>query len=228
VKYFTLIFGALFSGALVAGECQSGFLVSAEGSHDYRVSFNGISGSGEVALKSQNDGSFLFTQNLSLMLASLQVESHIALVNDLVKPLSYREEQKGIGKKLTTMTFANGHADIQRKGKSYSYEVPNLFQDQLSQTLHLQIVAACSPELTQIDMSVATPKRLKDVSYLRKEDVSLSEKFNRLTAQQWVFEEGETRDTLLILPALNNLLVLLEHQDGGDVTRLELKSLPAH
>jgi hypothetical protein len=75
-------------------------------------------------------------------------------------------------------------------------------------------------------MSVASPKRLKQVTYQRKEDVSLSQRYNGLTAQQWVYEEGETRDTLLLLPALNNLLVLLEHQDEGDVTRLELKELP--
>lgn len=131
-----------------------------------------------------------------------------------------------MGKKLTTMWFADGRADIQRKGKSYSFDVPSQFQDQLSQTLYLQMTTACSPEMSQIKISVASPKRLKQVTYQRKEDVSLSQRYNGLTAQQWVYEEGETRDTLLLLPALNNLLVLLEHQDEGDVTRLELKELP--
>lgn len=226
MKYLTFVFGALLSGTLVAGECQNDFLTSSEVSNDYKVSFNGISGSGEVGLKRQSDGSYLFRQELGLLLATLEVESRLELSNDRLTPLSYREEQKGMGKKLTIMTFAEGRADIQRKGKRYSFEVPHQFQDQLSQTLHLQMTTACSPELTQMDMSVASPKRLKQVSYQRKDDVILSQKYNGLTAQQWVYEEGETRDTLLILPALNNLLVLLEHQDEGDVTRLELKELP--
>ena len=226
MKYLTFVIGALLSGAVVAGECHNSFLTSAEGSHDYKVSFNGISGSGDVGLKRQSDGSYLFTQELGLLLATLKVESRLELSNDRLTPLSYREEQKGMGKKLTTMTFADGRADIQRKGKSYSFDVPSQFQDQLSQTLYLQMTTACSPEMSQIEMSVASPKRLKKVTYQRKEDVPLSQRYNGLTAQQWVYEEGETRDTLLLLPALNNLLVLLEHQDEGDVTRLELKELP--
>lgn len=227
MKIYSLIF--LFLSPFVSADtqCMQSYFASRVGeSLEYRVDIDGIRASGTRVLTQSNSGQFQLIQSVSVLLASLEEESHFLVNERGVVPVSYRFEQEGLGARKTTMQFDGLVAAVKRKGKESKLELPEGFQDPLTFILQLQAAIRCGNSFSELKVPLVKSKGISEVVFVKDQDAQVKRGEESLVLQIWQRVDGDKTEKVGLIPDLNNLLFSFEQREGKKINRLQLIDLP--
>lgn len=227
MKIYLLIF--LFLSPFVSADtqCMQNYFASRVGeSLEYRVDIDGIRANGARVLTQSNSGQFQLVQSVSVLLASLEEESHFLVNERGVVPLSYRFEQEGLGERKTTMLFDGLTAAVKRKGKESKLELPEGFQDPLTFILQLQAAISCGNSFSELKVPLVKSKGISEVVFVKDQDAQVKRGEESLVLQIWQRVDGDKTEKVGLIPDLNNLLFSFEQREGKKINRLQLIDHP--
>ena len=227
MKIYPLFF--LFISSLVSADtqCMQNYFASRVGeSLEYRVEIDGIRASGSRVLTQSDSGQFQLVQSVSVLLASLEEESHFLVNERGVVPVSYRFEQQGLGARKTTMQFDGLIAEVNRKEKESKLKLPEGFQDPLTFILQLQAAISCGNSFSELKVPLVKSKGISEVVFVKDRDAQVKRGEESLVLQIWQRVDGDKTEKVGLIPDLNNLLFSFEQREGKKINRLQLIDLP--
>jgi hypothetical protein len=205
---------------------QSYFASRVGESLEYRVEIDGFRANGTRVLTQSDSGHFKLVQSVSVLLASLEEESHFLVSERGVVPVSYRFEQQGLGARKTTMKFDGLTAELNRKGKESNLKLPEGFQDPLTFILQLQAAISCGAPFTELKIPLVKSKGVSEIVFIKDQDTQVKNGEVSLVVQTWQRVDGDKTEKVGLIPGLNSLLFSFEQQEGKKINRLQLIDLP--
>lgn len=227
MKIYPLLF--LFLSSLVSADtqCMQNYFASRVGETlEYRVEIDGIRAKGTRALFLSDSGQFTLLQSVSVLLASLEEESHFIVDEQGIVPINYRFEQQGLGARKTTIQFSGTTADVNRKGKASQLEVPDAFQDPLTFILQLQAAVSCDQSIDELKIPLVKAKGVSELVFIRDKETLVNIAKEQFVLETWQRVEDDKTEKVGLVPELNSLLFSFEQLEGKKINRLQLIDHP--
>lgn len=227
MKIYSLLFLFFSSLASADTQCMQNYFASRVGETlEYRVEIDGIRAKGTRALSLSDSGQFTLLQSVSVLLASLEEESHFIVDEQAIIPINYRFEQQGLGARKTTIQFNGSTAEVNRKGKTSQLELPQGFQDPLTFILQLQAATSCGDSIETLQIPLVKSKGVSEVIFVKGESSVVKSGEKQLVLETWQRAEGDKTEKVSLVPELNSLLFSFEQREGKKINRLQLIDLP--
>ncbi|NRP16009.1 DUF3108 domain-containing protein [Marinobacterium sp. xm-m-383] len=227
MKIYPLLFLFLSSLASADTQCMQNYFASRVGETlEYRVEIDGIRAKGARAISQSDSGQFTLLQSVSVLLASLEEESHFIVDEQGIVPINYLFEQQGLGARKTTIQFNGATAEVNRKGKTSQLELPQGFQDPLTFILQLQAATSCGESIETLKIPLVKSKGVSEVVFVKGEDSLIKSRDKDLVLETWQRVDGDKIEKVGLIPELNNLLYSFEQREGEKINRLQLIDLP--
>ena len=227
MKIYPLLFIVFSSLASADTQCMQNYFASRVGENlEYNVEIDGIRAKGSRTLSQSDSGQFTLVQPVSVLLASLEEQSHFIVNDQGIVPVNYRFEQQGLGARKTTIQFSGLTAEVNRKETLSKLELPKGFQDPLTFILQLQASINCGDSFEELKMPIVKSKGVSEVIFTKGDSSLVKSGEKQVVLETWLIVEGDKTEKLGLIPDLNNLLFSFEQQEGKKINRLQLIDLP--
>lgn len=224
-KPLALIALALMTPHAHASDCATDLLnAQRDQSWIYKVSYQGMGTEATRRLELGAAGSWSLSQSMSLLIVSLNEKSSMLLSGGALSTLEYLKEQKGLGARTTQISVNQSAMQVNTlyKGQAQSYTISSPVLDPLSHSLQMQIDRQCLGKSSTLEYPLVGRSGLKAYRYEALGEESISTPWGALVAERWQRQEGETRDTLWLVPQKQFALVRVEHEERGELSSLML------
>lgn len=211
-----------------ASECATDLLnAQRDQNWVYQVAYQGMGTEATRRLEAPESGSWRLTQSMSLLIVSLNEQSLMTLSDGQLQTQRYLKEQRGLGARTTLIEADAGASRVntEYKGKSQNYALTTPLFDPLSHSLQIQIDRACHNAEGTLIYQIAGRSGISEYRYVLVTQESLQTPWGEAVAERWQREEGGTRDTLWLIPSRSHALVRVEHQEDGELSSMQLRSV---
>ncbi|WP_111638526.1 DUF3108 domain-containing protein [Marinomonas shanghaiensis] len=186
-----------------------------------------VEGKQTLSKKSNNLWQFVFTADS--MIASLNESSTFYVKDHQIIPTHYRYKSSALGKKRSaTLTFDwdNNLVRNDVKDKPWNLTIPSKTLDKLS--VQLQVRQDLKQGKNDFDYQIADGGYIKNWRFKRDRVEDINTKLGRFSAIKVIrtdnLEKGK-KTSFWFVPALDYLLVKLEHQEDGESYHLDIESV---